>query len=67
MRTENDSQVTCQLREVKVENGPLVLEGSVRLELPLPLQDEHLPAEVEQAVERAGQEVKRWLLVLKGK
>jgi hypothetical protein len=33
----------------------------VRLQLPVPKQDERLPAEVEQTVETAGQEVKRWM------
>lgn len=59
MRTENESQITCQLREVKTEGGQLVLEGTVRLQLPMPLQDERLPADVERRVETAGQEFKR--------
>ena len=61
MRTENDSQLTCELNEVKAEDGHLVLTSTVRLELPVPPQDERLPAEVERAVEEAGQEVKRWM------
>ena len=61
MRTENGSQITCQLREVKAEGGQLVLEGTVRLQLPIPLQDERLPADVERQVETAGQEFKRWM------
>ena len=61
MRTENESQLTCQLREVKTDGGQVVLEGTVQLQLPVPRQDGRLPAEVEQAVERAGQEFKRWL------
>ena len=61
MRTENESQITCQLRAVKTEGGQLVLEGSVRLLLPVPQQDERLPADVERRVEAAGQEFKRWM------
>jgi len=61
MHTENESQLTCELREVKTENGQVVLESTVRLQLPVPRQNGRLPAEVEQTVERAGQEFKRWM------
>jgi hypothetical protein len=61
MRTENEFEVTCELRGVKTESGHLILEGTVQLQLPIPQQDERLPAEVEQTIETAGQEVKRWM------
>ncbi len=61
MRTENGSQLTCELGGVKTDNGQLLLEGTLHVQLPVPRQDERLPAEVEQTVERAGQEFKRWL------
>lgn len=61
MRTENESQVICEIHGVKTENGQVMLEGTMRLQLPVPRQDARLPAEVEQAVERAGQEIKRWM------
>jgi hypothetical protein len=61
MRTENESQLTCELGQVKTEDGHLVLEGTVRLQLPVPRQDGQLPAYVERTVEEAGQEVKRWM------
>ena len=61
MRTENGSRLTCELREVQTENGQVVLEGTMRLQLPVPRQDGRLPAEVEQIVEGAGQEFKRWM------
>jgi hypothetical protein len=61
MRTENGTQLTCELREVKTEDGEVALEGTVRLRLPVPRQDERLPAEVERIVEAAGQEFKRWM------
>ena len=46
--------------EVSAAEGRLVLQGAVRLELLIPKQDEHLPHQVEQAVEDAGQQLKRW-------
>jgi len=61
MRTQSESQVTCKLREVKTEDGQLVLEGTLRLQAPVPQQDERLPARVEQVVEEAGQAIKRWV------
>jgi hypothetical protein len=61
MRTENESQLICELREAKTDSGQVMLEGTVRLELPVPRQDGRLPAEVEQTVEQAGQEFKRWM------
>jgi hypothetical protein len=61
MRTENGFEVTCKLCGVKIESGHLMLEGTVQLQLPIPQQDERLPAEVEQTIETAGQEVKRWM------
>jgi uncharacterized protein UPF0236 len=51
---------TFALREVSAAGGRLVLRGTVQLELPVPRQDEHLPHQVEQAVEDAGQRLKRW-------
>jgi hypothetical protein len=61
MRTENDSQLTCELGEGKTEEHYLVLTGTIRLRLPVPPQDERLPAEVERTIEEAGQQVKRWM------
>jgi len=61
MRTTNDFHLNCERCEVKTEGGQLVLEGRLRLQVPAPPQDEWLPAQVEQAVEAAGQELKRWI------
>lgn len=61
MRTENGFQATTELLDVKTAEGRLVLEGRVRLELPLPEQDDQLPHKVEEAVEQAGQQLKRWV------
>ena len=51
---------TFEVTEVSAADGRLVLQGILRLELPVPKQDEHLPHQVEQAVEDAGQRLKRW-------
>ena len=51
---------TFEVTEVSAADGRLVLQGILRLELPVPKQDEHLPHQVEQAVEDAGQRFKRW-------
>jgi hypothetical protein len=60
MRPENDIQVTFQVEEVKAAEGRLMLAASVRLELPQPTQDHHLPHDVERMVEDVGQQFKRW-------
>jgi hypothetical protein len=61
MRTENGFQATFELQEVKTAEGRLVLEGRVRLDLPIPQQNDRLPYAVEQTVEQAGQRFKRWV------
>ncbi len=61
MRTENGFQLTCKLDEVKTEDGHWVLTGRVQLHLSVPRQDGRLPSRVEQTVEEAGQELKRWM------
>jgi hypothetical protein len=59
MHAKEYSQVAFDFREVQAADGRLVLEGSIRLVVPLPPQDEHLPDKVERAVEDAGQQFKR--------
>ncbi len=61
MRTENGFQLACKLDEVKTEDGHWVLTGRVQLHLSVPRQDGRLPSRVEQTVEEAGQELKRWM------
>jgi len=61
MRTDNGLEATFQLSEVTASGHRLVFQGTVRMELPIPRQDERLPYEVEQAVEDAGQRFKRWV------
>jgi hypothetical protein len=46
---------------VLAAEGRLVLRAGFQLELAVPRQDEDLPRDVEQAVEDAGQRMKRWL------
>jgi hypothetical protein len=60
MRAENGFQATFGVIEVKAADGQLVLQGTIRLELPVPRQDDRLPSAVEQAVEGAGQQFKQW-------
>lgn len=60
MRTENGCQVSFGVEEVKAVDGQLVLQGEFLLVLPTPSQTGRLPFEVEQRVEAAGQQFKRW-------
>src|SRR5687767_7050987 len=61
MRTSSNSQPTIQLQEVKTEGRRIRLRAELQLELPLPAQDEQLPATLERAVDDAGQRLKRLL------
>ena len=54
------SGVTFGPPTVKTEHGRLVLEGTIRLELPVPQQDKRLPHKIEEAIDDAGQRFKRW-------
>jgi Uncharacterised protein family (UPF0236) len=60
MRT-SQTQPTLHLHEVKVQERQIHLRAEVELDLPLPDQDEHLPAILENAVDDAGQRLKRLL------
>jgi hypothetical protein len=61
MRTSSKTQPTIRLHEVKTQGRRLHLRGELELDLPLPAQDEHLPAALERAVDDAGQRLKRLL------
>ena len=61
MRTSTKNQPTIRLHEVKIQGRRMHLRAEVQLGLPLPAQDEHLPATLERAVEDAGQRLKRLL------
>jgi Uncharacterised protein family (UPF0236) len=61
MRTSTKHQPTIRLEEVKIQGRRIHLRGEVELHLPLPAQDERLPATLERAVEDAGQRLKRLL------
>src|SRR3954463_16715253 len=60
MRTSK-TQATVRLHEVKTQGRRIHLRAELALDLPLPAQDEHLPATLERAVEDAGQRLKRLL------
>ena len=61
MRTGSSLEAAFQLGELTASGDRLVFQGTVRMELPIPRQDERLPYKVEQAVEDAGQRFKRWV------
>jgi hypothetical protein len=61
MRTSKKSQPTIKLHEVKTQGRRIQLRAEVELELPLPAQDDRLPATLERAVDDAGQRIKRLL------
>lgn len=60
MRT-SETQPTLRLHEVKVQGRRIHLRAEVELDLPLPAQNEHLPANLERSVDDAGQRLKRLL------
>jgi Uncharacterised protein family (UPF0236) len=61
MRTSTKAQPTICLHEVKTQGRRIHLRAEVELELPMPSQNEHLPATLERAVDAAGQRLKRLL------
>jgi hypothetical protein len=61
MRTSTKSQPTIRLHEVKTHGRRIHLRAELELELPLPAQNQHLPASLERAVDDAGQRLKRLL------
>jgi hypothetical protein len=61
MRTSTKSQPTLRLHEVKTQGRRIHLRAEVEVALPLPAQDEHLPATLERAIDDAGQRLKRLL------
>src|SRR3954464_15421550 len=62
MRTSTKTQPTIRLTELKADGRRVHLRAELELDLPLPAQDERLPATLERAVEDAGQRLKRLLL-----
>jgi hypothetical protein len=61
MRTSEKHQPTIRLHEVNTQGHRIHLRAELELDLPLPAQNEHLPARLERAVEDAGQQLKRLL------
>lgn len=60
MRTPT-TQPTLRLHEVKTQGRHIHLRAELELDLPLPAQNERLPAALERAVDDAGQHLKRLL------
>ncbi len=61
MRTSKNHQPTIRLHEVKTQGRRVHLRAELEVDLPLPAQDERLPAALERAVDDAGQRLKRLL------
>ena len=61
MRDTDDLQTTITLGPVNVIDQTLSLELSLRMSLPMPHQDEHLPDQIEAFVHQAGLELQRRL------
>lgn len=61
MRDTDDSQTIITLGPVNRQDQTLDLELTLRMTLPMPDQDEHLPDRIEARVHRAGLEVQRQL------
>src|SRR5436190_20884850 len=58
------SQATIEVLEVNASARRIHLKLEVEVDLPLPAQDERLPARLERSVEDAGQAIKRRLFAL---
>jgi hypothetical protein len=61
MRTSKKHQPIIRLQEVNIQGRRIHLRAELEVDLPLPAQNEHLPAHLERAVEDAGQQLKRLL------
>jgi hypothetical protein len=61
MRAPQELQATVAAEQVKIQEGRLILQAQLRLELPMPAQDADLPRCLEASVERGGQMLKRRL------
>jgi hypothetical protein len=64
VRATDGLQTTIAFRPVNVLDQTLSLELSLGMSLPMPLQDEHLPDQIESYVHQAGLEVQRRLFQL---
>jgi hypothetical protein len=61
MRAPQELQATVTPEPVKIQDGRLILQAHVCLELPMPEHDADLPKRLEAGIERAGQALKRSL------
>jgi hypothetical protein len=64
VRATDGLQTTIAFRSVNVLDQTLSLELSLGMSLPMPLQDEHLPDQIESYVHQAGLEVQRRLFAI---
>ena len=61
MRTSDGLQTTITCRPVNVIDQRVTVELSLEMSLPMPLQDEHLPDQIEAHVHQTGLEFQRRL------
>jgi len=61
MRATDGLQTTITVSPVKDDGQAISLDLSLRMSLPMPQQDEHLPDQIEACVHQAGLEVQRQL------
>ena len=61
MRTTDGLQITITCGPVNVIDQECSLQLSLGMSLPMPLQDEHLPDQIEASVHQAGLELQRRL------
>ena len=61
MRDTDDLQTTITLTPVNRQDQTLSLEMTLRMTLPMPDQDEHLPDQIEAFAHQAGLEAQRRL------
>src|SRR4051812_4946109 len=61
MRTSMKAQPTIRLHEVKTQGRRIHLRAELEVDLPMPAQDERLPAALERTVDDAGQRLERLL------
>ena len=59
MNHTDGNEVGFEQAQVERAGDQLVIRSRVEVRMPMPASDEHLPQRIEEAVDRAGQQVKR--------
>ena len=59
MNHTDGSKIGFEQAQVERDGEQLVIRSRVEVRMPMPASDEHLPQRIEEAVDRAGQQVKR--------